>query len=96
MPDIHPTAVVDPHAALADNVVVGAHSVIGPHVAIGPGCRIRGARISNSVVLEHSLIRGFGGGLCDSLIAAHCELESNGCRTASGLVLGDYSAITLS
>lgn len=36
MPDIHPTAVVDKNADLADGVVVGAYSVIGPEVTIGP------------------------------------------------------------
>lgn len=40
MPDvsqIHPTAVIDPAAALADDVVVGAYSVVGAEVEIGAG-----------------------------------------------------------
>ena len=40
MPDvsqIHPTAVIDPAAVLADDVVVGAYSVIGADVEIGAG-----------------------------------------------------------
>ena len=37
MPRIHPLAVVDPGARLADDVAVGPFSVIGPEVAIGAG-----------------------------------------------------------
>jgi UDP-3-O-[3-hydroxymyristoyl] glucosamine N-acyltransferase len=38
---IHPTAVIDPSARLADHsVAVGAHSVIGRNVQIGPGVTI--------------------------------------------------------
>ena len=35
MPDIHPTAVVDPKAELDGSVSVGPYAVIGPHVRIG-------------------------------------------------------------
>lgn len=34
---IHPTAIIDPTAKLAENVSVGPYSVIGPHVEIGEG-----------------------------------------------------------
>ena len=37
---IHPTAVVDPKAELADDVTVGAYSVIGPDVRVDAGCWI--------------------------------------------------------
>ncbi|TGG95131.1 acyl-ACP--UDP-N-acetylglucosamine O-acyltransferase [Natronospirillum operosum] len=37
---IHPTAIIDPGARLADDVDVGPYSVIGPDVEIGPGCVI--------------------------------------------------------
>ncbi|HEX7030603.1 MAG TPA: acyl-ACP--UDP-N-acetylglucosamine O-acyltransferase [Gammaproteobacteria bacterium] len=37
---IHPTAIVDPKARLADDVRVGAFSVIGPDVEIGAGTEI--------------------------------------------------------
>ncbi|MEO7244841.1 MAG: acyl-[acyl-carrier-protein]--UDP-N-acetylglucosamine O-acyltransferase, partial [Rubrivivax sp.] len=39
-PAIHPTAIVDPAADLAPDVVVGAYSVVGPQVRIGSGTRI--------------------------------------------------------
>ncbi|MBU6478709.1 MAG: acyl-ACP--UDP-N-acetylglucosamine O-acyltransferase, partial [Xanthomonadaceae bacterium] len=39
-PNIHPTAIVDPGARLADDVSVGPLTVIGAEVEVGPGCRI--------------------------------------------------------
>lgn len=47
MPEIHPTAIVDPKAELADGVVVGPYAVIGPHVRIGAG-----TRLDSHVVIE--------------------------------------------
>ena len=37
---IHPTAIIDPQASIAENVSVGPYSVIGPDVIIGAGCKI--------------------------------------------------------
>ncbi len=45
---IHPSAIIDPDASLADDVSVGPWSVIGPHVEIGAG----------SVIEPHVVIRG--------------------------------------
>jgi UDP-N-acetylglucosamine acyltransferase len=39
-PGIHPTAIVDPAAAIGAGVTIGAYAVIGPHVEIGDGCGI--------------------------------------------------------
>ena len=41
MAQIHPSAVVDPHAELADDVVVGPFCLIGPRVRIGAGTVLR-------------------------------------------------------
>ena len=38
MAEIHPTAIVDKTAELADDVKVGPYCVIGPHVKLGKGC----------------------------------------------------------
>lgn len=38
---IHPTAVVDSSARLADDVEVGAYAFIGPQVELGPGCVVQ-------------------------------------------------------
>ena len=45
---IHPTALIDPAAELADDVRVGPYSVIGPNVEIGAG----------TVVASHVVING--------------------------------------
>jgi UDP-N-acetylglucosamine acyltransferase len=41
-PKIHPTALVDPAATLADDVEVGPYCIVGPGVELGPGCRLLG------------------------------------------------------
>ena len=41
MPRIHPTAIVDPEAHLANDVVVGPHSVVEGGARIGPGTVLR-------------------------------------------------------
>jgi UDP-N-acetylglucosamine acyltransferase len=38
--NIHPTALVDPGAKLADDVTIGAYAYVGPNVELGPGCVI--------------------------------------------------------
>ena len=40
MAQIHPTALVDPHAELHDSVSVGPFTTIGPHVRIGEGTTV--------------------------------------------------------
>ena len=37
---IHPTAIVDPAAQIADGVEIGAYSIIGPNVEIGAGTKV--------------------------------------------------------
>jgi UDP-N-acetylglucosamine acyltransferase len=37
MKNVHPTALVDPEAIVADDVEIGAFSIVGPKVTIGPG-----------------------------------------------------------
>ena len=49
MSKIHPTALVDAGAQVADDVEIGPYAVIEPDVSIGEGCRIAG----------HALIRRY-------------------------------------
>jgi UDP-N-acetylglucosamine acyltransferase len=49
MSKIHPTAIVDPKAELAEDVKVGAYAMIGPHVKIGAG----------TVVRQHANVEGY-------------------------------------
>jgi len=48
MTQIHPTAIVDPKAELADSVVVGPYVIIGPKVKIGP----------ETIIGPHTVIEG--------------------------------------
>jgi UDP-N-acetylglucosamine acyltransferase len=52
MTAIHPTALVDPHAELADDVSVGPYSLIGPHVKIGAGTSVG----AHAVITGHTSI----------------------------------------
>lgn len=40
MTDIHPTAVVDAAASIAENVTIGPYCTVGPHVELGPAVRL--------------------------------------------------------
>ncbi|MBS0325459.1 MAG: acyl-ACP--UDP-N-acetylglucosamine O-acyltransferase [Proteobacteria bacterium] len=40
MASVHPTALVEPGASLADDVAIGAYSIIGAEVRVGAGTRI--------------------------------------------------------
>ena len=52
MIDIHPTAIIDSSAEIADGVRIGAYSQIGPNVKIGPNCVIG----SHVVIHSHTII----------------------------------------
>ena len=52
MTNIHSTAVVDPKAQLADDVVVGPYAIVGPNVTIGAGTQI----LSHTVVDGHTTL----------------------------------------
>ncbi|MBQ2379121.1 MAG: acyl-ACP--UDP-N-acetylglucosamine O-acyltransferase [Akkermansia sp.] len=38
MAEIHPTAIVDKTAEIADDVKIGPYCIVGPHVKLGSGC----------------------------------------------------------
>ncbi len=85
---IHPTAIVDPAARIADDVEIGAYSVVGPEVVLG-----RGTRVAPHVVLrgptrigEHNRIFQFA-----SLGDDPQDLKYDGERTE--LVIGDRNTV---
>lgn len=49
---IHPTAVIDVSAELADGVEIGPGAVVGPHVVLGEGTRLR----AHSQVIAHTTL----------------------------------------
>jgi UDP-N-acetylglucosamine acyltransferase len=58
MPTIHPTAIIDPRAELADDVEVGAFTTIGAGVTVGAG----------TVLFSHNVIQG------PTVIGAGCKI----------------------
>lgn len=52
MPQIHPTALVDAGAQLADDVEIGPYSIIGEHVRIGAGTTVG----AHAVITGHTTI----------------------------------------
>jgi len=63
--EIHPTAVVDEGAAIADGVVVGPYAIIGPNVVIGAGTRVGGhvlierdTTVGENVSIHHGAVLG--------------------------------------
>jgi UDP-N-acetylglucosamine acyltransferase len=64
MARIHPTALVDPGAQLADDVEVGPYCIVGPHVSIGAGTRVG----------SHTVIEGRTRIGRDNRIHAFCAL----------------------
>jgi UDP-3-O-[3-hydroxymyristoyl] glucosamine N-acyltransferase len=75
-PGIHPTAVIDPTATVAEGVA------LGPYAVVGAGCTIgRGARLGPHVVLE-----------CDATVGEDCVLYANvvvreRCRVGNRVIL---------
>ena len=80
---VHPSAVIDPQAELADGVRVGAHSVIGAHSRIDERVRI-GANVSIGERVEIG-----AGSRIDSNVVLHgpCRIGRD-CIIASGCVIG--------
>jgi len=52
---IHPTAIIDPAAELADDVEIGPYCLVGPGVKLGAGCKLLG-----HVALERDVTMGEG------------------------------------
>lgn len=58
---IHPTAIVSPKAALADDVEIGPSAIIGDGAVIGPGCVVQAhAIIEGSVTMGEGNTVGYG------------------------------------
>lgn len=81
---IHPSAVVDPRAELADDVEVGPLAVIEAGVRLGAGCVVRGhAHLVGSVVMGEGCEVGHG-----AVIGADPQDLGFDRRIPSGVVVG--------
>ncbi|HSD51017.1 MAG TPA: acyl-ACP--UDP-N-acetylglucosamine O-acyltransferase [Candidatus Methylomirabilis sp.] len=67
MVTLHPTALVEPGAELADGVSVGPYTLIGPHVRVGPGTTIG----------SHTVLEGWTEIGRDSRIGAHVVIGAS-------------------
>lgn len=85
---IHPTAIIDPAAKLADDVCVGPYSIIGPDVDIASGCVIE-----SHVVIKGPTVIGKNNHFYQfsSIGEATPDLKYNGEPTR--LVIGDNNVI---
>lgn len=85
---LHPTAVVDPHAELAEGVEIGPHCVIGPQARIG-----RGTRLCNHVTILGQTTLGEENRIFPGVVlgAEPQDLSYRGSDTS--LVIGDRNVI---
>ncbi|MDO8615948.1 MAG: glucose-1-phosphate thymidylyltransferase [Dehalococcoidia bacterium] len=89
------------NSVLRGPIIIGAgteiiDSYIGPSTSIDHGCRIRGCRMENSVVMEDTVIEDIHWPIVQSLIGRCVELR--GGHAAGGgysLTLGDHSRIEM-
>lgn len=88
MPLLHPTASIDPHAELADDVTVGPFAVIGPHVRIGAGTTIGPHAVLDGWTTIGARCRIFAGAIVGTLSQ---DLKYKGQKAA--LVIEDDNVI---
>jgi len=94
MRNIHPTAIVDPKAQIADGVSIGPYSVIGPEVTIGEDCAIH-----NHVTLTGRTTLGKGVQLFSGAVVGEIpqDLKYQGERTTlsvgDGTVIREYATL---
>jgi len=88
MPDIHPTAIVDDGAELADGVSVGPFCAIGPHVRVGPGTRIH-----QGVILQGRTTIGAQNELFPYSVLGTIPQDKKYQGEAAGLEIGDRNII---
>lgn len=87
-PLIHPTAIIDSSAKIADDVHIGPYCIIGPQVSIDEGTRLH----SHVVVHSHTRIGKYNEIFPFASIGADCQdLKYMGEET--WLEIGDYNSI---
>jgi UDP-N-acetylglucosamine acyltransferase len=91
MSQVHPTALVDPAASLADDVAVGPFCIVGPRVTLGPGTQLmshvhvmgRTTLGQHNIVWPHCVLGGdpqdlkFAGEDTELLVGDHNEIRES-------------------
>jgi len=91
---IHPTAVIDPRAELADDVEVGPYSVIGPEVRIGSGTRIAShVRIDGPALIGENNTISHGAAIGGLPQDVNFRGERSGVRIGNGNMIREYATI---
>jgi UDP-N-acetylglucosamine acyltransferase len=92
---IHPSAVIDAHAGLAEGVSVGAFSVIGPEVTLGPG-----VTVGHHAVLEGRVVVGarvaIGHGAVIGAVPQDMKFKPgtpSGVRIGAGTAIREYVTV---
>ena len=93
IPSVHPTAIVDSHAELADNVVVGPYCVVGAGVRVG-----RGTKLLSHVVVTGTVTLGEGNVIHPfAVLGGEPQIRKSAKTTNSteprSLVVGDNNVI---
>ncbi len=86
--NIHPTALIDPQAQLADGVMVGAYSVIGPNVVIGKDTQIG----SHTLIEGHTRI-GEGNQIGHHILLGGAPQDKKYAGEPTQLIIGDRNTI---
>lgn len=85
---IHPTAVIDPRAELAEGIEVGPYTVIGPEVQVGKGCRI-----GSHVVIDGPTRIGVENQIYQFASVGAAPQDKKFAGEATELIIGDRNVI---
>lgn len=86
---IHPTAIIDSHAQIADDVEIGPYCIVGAEAKIGDGCRLQ-----SSVLVEGAVEIGSGNVIGHGAIVGAAPQDlSFKAGTRSGVQIGNDNVI---
>lgn len=85
---VHPTAIVEPGAELADGVVVGPYSIVGSEVRLGEGCRLE-----SHVVVAGPTRLGAGCHVFPFAVLGHRPQDRKYAGESSELVVGPRTVV---
>jgi len=86
--EVHPDAVIEGPAVIADNCRIEAGARLRPYVVLGANVRVRAdARLERTVVHDHAYL-GESTQLRGTVVGRACDLR-RGARCEEGVVLGD-------
>jgi len=85
---IHPTAVIDPTATIAESVTIGPHCVVEDHVSIGEDCVL-----APRVVVKSGTTLGTGNAIFEGAVLGGLPQHINLPDSPGRLIIGDGNTI---